>query len=588
MERQNLTSDGLELRARTAITRTELSRPVAQAIQDGVISGIRSVLDYGCGRGDDVVRLRALGHSAVGWDPVFAPDGPLEPADVVNLGYVINVIEAPVERGETLHRAWQLAKSALVVAARLDWQVQGPACGDGIRTSKGTFQKFYSQYELKSWIEGTLGCSAHAAAPGVFYVFRDVRDAESFRARQVRRSAAAPPARITRVLYEQHRDLLQELAAFLEERGRLPDPSELAKGSSLTAAFGSVRRAFRVLCQESGRDDWSAEATRARDNLLVYLALSAFAGRPRMGALPFDVQCDVKEFFGSYRAAVAEADRLLFSLKSDDELSRAAQGLSFGKVLPDAVYFHISAMPLLSPLLRVYEGCGKVLAGTVPADVIKLHRRSRKISYLFYPAFEKNPHPALEASLRVDLRTFNIRFSDFRDSDNPPILHRKDTLISRDHPLYQKFSRLTAQEERADLLGIPGIGTRSAWNKLLKEEGWRLAGHRLLRAPQLWAGTGSACARALGNVEAAKVRCVPGSAATVPSAAESLRSCRSFGSDNQDGVHLSRARSRIDRWPPYAICLHTGPLEPFRRAVDQTAVQREWRARQCNLRPGDW
>jgi DNA phosphorothioation-associated putative methyltransferase len=484
MDRLTLGGNGFISRAKTAMTRTELSRPVTQAIQDGLISGDRSVLDYGCGRGGDVQRLRELGVPASGWDPVFAPDEPLEPADVVNLGYVINVIEALGERAEALRHAWQLAKSALVVAARLDWQAQGSACGDGILTTKGTFQKFYSQYELKSWIEDTLGCEAQAAAPGIFYIFRDPRDAESLRARQVRRPTVTPRPRLSRVLFEQHQELLQELETFLDERGRLPEESELAGCAALVAAFGSVRRAFRVLCHETGRHDWSAEAARARNNLLVYLALSAFVGRPRMGALPVDVQLDVKEFFGSYRAAVAEADELLFSLKSEEELSRAALGLPAGKILPDALYFHVSAMPLLPPLLRVYEGCGRVLVGTVGATVIKLHRRSRRISYLFYPAFDTDPHPALDASLRIDLQTFAVRFSDFRSRDNPPILHRKDAFVSPDHPLYRKFSRLTAQEERADLLGIPGIGTRKAWNTLLEEEGWRLAGHRLLRVPQ--------------------------------------------------------------------------------------------------------
>ena len=283
------------------------------------------------------------------------------------------------------------------------------------------------------------------------------------------------------LLYEQHSGLLQELASFLEDRGRLPDASELNEGESLLAAFGTVRQAFRVLCRATGRNDWSAEAARARDNLLVYLALSAFAGRPRMGALPLDIQRDVKDLFGSYRAATTEADRLLFSLGSEEEFSRVIQGLSVGKILPYALYFHTSLVPSLPPFLRVYEGCGTVLTGTVAGTVIKLHRQQRKVSYLFYLDFEKDPHPALSASLRVDLQTFSVRFTDYRDSVNPPILHRKETLLSSDNPLYPKFAKLTAQEERADLLGVPGIGLRNTWNKLLEEEGWRLAGHRLLK-----------------------------------------------------------------------------------------------------------
>jgi len=202
-----------------------------------------------------------------------------------------------------------------------------------------------------------------------------------------------------------------------------------------------------------------------------------------MGTLPPDIQRDIKDLFGSYRAATAEADRLLFSLRSDEALTQIVRDLAVGKILPDALYFHASVISELPPFLRVYEGCGRALAGSVPATVIKLHRQQRKISYLFYPEFEKEPHPTLNASLRVDLQTFDIRFTDFRGSANPPILHRKETLLTPDHPLHSKFARLTAQEERADLLGVPGIGTRNIWNKLLEQEGWRLAGHRLLRRP---------------------------------------------------------------------------------------------------------
>jgi DNA phosphorothioation-associated putative methyltransferase len=478
----------LELRpgasaARTAMTRTGLSRPVAQALQDGLIMPGRTLLDYGCGRGGDVRRLRELGYSVSGWDPAHAADEPLQPADIVNLGYVVNVIEEPGERADALRRAWELALWGLVVAARLDWQAIGPAgirLNDGVITTKGTFQKFYTQYELKTWIESSLGTTAHAAAPGIFYLFRDPRDAESFRARQVRQSSA-PRLLRSKLLYEQHQELLAQLAAFISERGRLPDVSELDDGESMITTFGSIARAFQVLCKATGRHDWSAEAARARENLLVYIALSSFGGRPSMGQLPVDLQRDIKKLFGSYRTATAEADKLLFSLRSDDEISLATASLTAGKVLPDAVYFHATAVPALPPLLRVYLGCGGALAGNVQADVIKLYRQQRKVSYLFYPNFEQDPHPALQASLLVDLQTFKMRFNDFRNSANPPILHRKEALLDPEHPLYQKFSRLTVQEERADLLGVPGIGRRAAWNRLLREEGWRLAGHRLLK-----------------------------------------------------------------------------------------------------------
>lgn len=73
---------------------------------------------------------------------------------------------------------WSLARQTLVVAARPAWEgreVHGRPHGDGILTAKDTFQKFYEQDELRAFVESTLGERAVAAAPGVFYVFRDQR-----------------------------------------------------------------------------------------------------------------------------------------------------------------------------------------------------------------------------------------------------------------------------------------------------------------------------------------------------------------------------------------------------------------------------
>ncbi len=154
-----------------------------------------------------------------------------------------------------------------------------------------------------------------------------------------------------------------------------------------------------------------------------------------------------------------------------------------GKVLPDAVYVHTSALATLPPVLRVYEGCAQVLVGTVDeATLVKLSRVERKVSYLSYPEFDRDPHPALAWSIRTDMRSFDVRHRDFRAFANPPILHRKETFVDEGYPGREKFARLTAQEERAGLLGGPGIGTRAAWSELLEVENFRLAGHRLVRA----------------------------------------------------------------------------------------------------------
>ena len=60
--------------------------------------------------------MSGLGYSADGWDPAFRPDASKKEAEVVNLGYVLNVIEEPAERIEALRGAFVLAKCALIVS----------------------------------------------------------------------------------------------------------------------------------------------------------------------------------------------------------------------------------------------------------------------------------------------------------------------------------------------------------------------------------------------------------------------------------------------------------------------------------------
>ena len=48
-------------RHKTAIGRSTLSRPIKLALADGVINENTRLFDYGCGRGDDLRILKAMG-----------------------------------------------------------------------------------------------------------------------------------------------------------------------------------------------------------------------------------------------------------------------------------------------------------------------------------------------------------------------------------------------------------------------------------------------------------------------------------------------------------------------------------------------
>ena len=119
---------------------------------------------------------------------------------------------------------------------------------DGVLTRRGTFQKYYTQAEIKAFLEQALDEEPIAVAPGVLYVFRD-KDAEQrflvdrYRSRRnLLRSPVAgererpAPRRRDRAAerYEAHREPLERLWARWVELGRTPDKSEVEDLPALT------------------------------------------------------------------------------------------------------------------------------------------------------------------------------------------------------------------------------------------------------------------------------------------------------------------------------------------------------------------
>ncbi len=258
-------------RYKTALTRYDLSKPIKTLFEYGLLKSGDSVFDYGCGQGSDVRGLTALGTDAWGWDPVHRPDGPRREADIVNLGFVLNVIEDPVERIETLVKAYRLARRILVVGALIHETVdsgRASAFRDGVLTQRNTFQKFFEQHELQQYIEDALDCTAVPAALGVFYVFRNPAHQQDFLFARNRRPidwnqisarlGLGAPGSLWKALYDEHRELLEPFGQLAMQLGRLPVDAEFGRLSELTALLGSPRRALRAFVEGGGVEnvDW--------------------------------------------------------------------------------------------------------------------------------------------------------------------------------------------------------------------------------------------------------------------------------------------------------------------------------------------
>lgn len=464
----------------TAMRRFRCSRPMAFALADGVVSRDTTVFDYGCGHGADLQHLKRSRIKASGWDPAHRRDGKVVAADVVNLGYVLNVIEDPVERARTLTKAFSLARHALVVSVRVDNAIEDATeFGDGVLTGKQTFQKIYTQPEFRHYIETTLSRPAHSVALGIAYVFVDV-DAE---ARYLANRS------FTRRL-EYRTDLIEEFSknrtakrfvALANELGRVPLPAEFTHYSKLLEAFGSAQRVERLTLRHIDRNRFEGSRTQRRDDILTFFAVLRLRGMrpPPFSQLPASVQSDVKVIWRSHSAAVEEGDRFLFSLGSPEAVRAACQESRVGKLLPEDLYVHKSAEEDLPPLLRVIVFAASQVVGDVGYDVVKISCHGRSVSFLSYPTFDTDGHPALARSVRVFLPKADYTIRDYSKSENPPILHRKETFVRPDYATFDAFAKLTSEEEKAGLLSNSEIGFQRSWRALLDSRGLSVVGHDL-------------------------------------------------------------------------------------------------------------
>jgi hypothetical protein len=265
-------------RHKTALTRYELSKPVKSLLEYGLLRPGTTFFDYGCGQGADFRGLHGLGYEAEGWDPVFRRDVGKREADIVNFGYVLNVIEDPAERVETLVDAFRHARRLLVVSGLINETVDTNTArrfGDGVLTRSNTFQKFFEQQELQQYIEDALETTAVPVALGVFYVFRDPAEQQDFLSARSRRTIdwtqisarlglGEPPADRWEALCGEHKELLDAFGGVALRLGRLPGDGEFARGGEVAEKLGSLRRGLRAFVQGGGAKDlsWAEAAAR--------------------------------------------------------------------------------------------------------------------------------------------------------------------------------------------------------------------------------------------------------------------------------------------------------------------------------------
>ncbi len=419
----------------------------------------------------DIQALNSLDYKASGWDPAFRPNAPKIAAAVVNLGYVLNVIEDPQERVTTLREAYGLADRLLLVSTLVTGQEthsHSRAYGDGFLTKTNTFQKFYSPGELEALIESTLDAEVSTLGLGICVIFRNPDEAELFEASRTRRRIdwgeistqlqfASPTSREQRQVnrYELHRDLFDEFWQFLLEFGRLPEVGEFERLDEVKIAGGGLSRALSLVLAQQGTKVWEIAKQCRSEDVLVYLAMTNFRKRFARREIPLRIKHDIRGFFGDWAVAQSRARDLLFAAGDPDEIELACDDLEVGWQENDALYVHRSLLDKLPPVLRLYVACATMRYGNPEAaDVIKLHKRSGKVTFLVYDDWSKLL-PELHLRIKVNLRTQFVQV--FDHSDSGQYLYFKERFIPLDHPdrsamerFSSKLRKLGLDEQKAD------------------------------------------------------------------------------------------------------------------------------------------
>lgn len=430
-------------RHRTAIDRNQLSQPMQILARHNYFNGDYSVLDYGCGKGDDMRELEAHGMDISGWDPVHRPDGEILNADIVNLGFVLNVIEDRQERDETLKRAYDYADKLLIVSVMIAGESvisQFTPYKDGIITSRNTFQRYYTQSEFRSYIESSLDESAIAVGQGIFIVFKDKMDEQNFLLerqhvrrdwqQKTQRQIQARQPSIQKDLIDKHLELFTDFWETSLELGRIPANNEFEFSDQIRRIAGSHNKAHHALVEHFGNELFLEAQGKRKDDLLVYFSLGLFGKRKPQTKMPEGLKRDIKYFYESYNDAVEQARAVLFSMGKpeliEESCNKAFKQLQSGYLDEGHSFtFHKRHLGNLPPELRIYIGCATQLYGDLDRiHLIKAHMTSGKVSLMRYDDWDKD-EPLLVERIKIKMRDQDVDFFDYGDRFESPSLSNK-------------------------------------------------------------------------------------------------------------------------------------------------------------------
>lgn len=475
--------------------------------ESGLVNEDSSVLDYGCGRGDDVRFLKELGVQATGWDPYYAENEKfLVEAQIVNLGFVINVIEDPSERIAVLKNSFKYAKQCLSVAVMLPSQNDASHVipyADGHITSTKTFQKYYEQAEILQLLKNTFSVMPIAAAPGVFFIFKDenaeqdyllkrqlgiVRDYDPSRL-EIKRKEKERLQAAKRELQDRKRAanlararefdrLAKQVAQQTLKMGRKPTLDELPSHIRRKLRDGDFRYAtvFSAASRMFTAQELNAAVQVKKENLLLFFSMYLFSGRPKYNSLSASLQKDVRLYFTSMAATEKAAKEFLYSLGNDDLLhddSLLAAGDSTGYLENDKLVLLAENVGKLPLRLRGLLSVANRISGQLPSHhIIKIHIKSKKITYLVVDDWNAAAIPRIIDRVIVDLKANSVVTISHSNRGEVKVFYLKSRLMAKDDKNFEAQSKFDELLQSIEGFSFVGEGPKfdDFANALLKKK----------------------------------------------------------------------------------------------------------------------
>ncbi|MBN2656982.1 MAG: DNA phosphorothioation-associated putative methyltransferase [Spirochaetales bacterium] len=181
-----------------------------------------------------------------------------------------------------------------------------------------------------------------------------------------------------------------------------------------------------------------------KDDVLVYLALARIKNESVLSSMPRILKDKVTDHLGNNIRAIAESRKLLSVMGRPGMVKELCEKTEMGMQDDEALWIHTSLIRELDPALRVYIGCSSFFYGDpASADIVKIHKKSSKITYYLYDDFDNKLLPEMHDRIKVDLSRQKMDHFDHRSNNKPEVVYFKERFVSPYDSRYREWKNFS-------------------------------------------------------------------------------------------------------------------------------------------------